>query len=53
MSQRPRGERKRNRKVVMDDNIDPKIVMDLSTFKIGGCNCSQPSNQNLLEEFIE
>ena len=38
---------------VMDAKIDPKIVMDLSIFKIDGWNTLQPSNQNLLEEFID
>ena len=33
--------------------IDPKVVMYLSTFKIGGWNSLQPINQNLLEEFID
>ena len=37
---------------VMDAKIDPKVVMDLSTFKIGGWNL-QPSNRKLLEEFID
>ena len=32
--------------------IDPKVVMELSTFKIGGWNNVQPSNQNLLEAFM-
>ena len=38
---------------VMDAEIDPKVVMDLSIFKIGGWNISQPSNRKLLEEFID
>ena len=38
---------------VMDAKIDPKIVMDLSIFKIGGWYSLQPSNQNLLEEFLD
>ena len=38
---------------VMDAKIDPKVVMDLSIFKIGGWNSLQPINQNLLEEFID
>ena len=38
---------------VMDAKIDPKVVMDLSIFKIGGWNCLQPINQNLLEELID
>ena len=37
---------------VMGAKIDPKVVMDLSIFKIGGCNSLQPSNRKLLEEFI-
>ena len=39
--------------IVMDAKIDPKIVIDLSMFKIGGWNSLQPSSQNLLEEFID
>ena len=39
--------------IVMDAKIDPKIVIDLSMFKIGGGNSLQPSSQNLLEEFID
>ena len=38
---------------VMYAKIDPKVVMDLSIFKIGGWNSLQPINQNLLEEFID
>ena len=38
---------------VMDARIDPKVVMDLSIFKIGGWNSLQPSNQKLLEVFID
>ena len=38
---------------VMNAKIDPKDVMGLSTFKIGGWNSLQPTNQNLLEEFID
>ena len=34
---------------VMNAKIDPKVVMDLSIFKLGG----QPINQTLLEEFID
>ena len=33
--------------------IDPKVVMDLSIFKIGGWNSLHPSNQKLLEEFMD
>ena len=53
---------KSNQKIVMDEKfvknsmmnatIDPKVVMDLSTFKIDGWNNVQPSNQKLLEEFM-
>ena len=35
--------------LVMNAKIDPKVVMDLSIFKIGGWNSLQPMNQNLLE----
>ena len=38
---------------VMNAKIDPKVVMDLSVFKISGWNSLQPSNQKLLEEFID
>ena len=34
---------------VMNANIDPKVVMDLSIFQIGGWNSLQPSKQQLLE----
>ena len=37
---------------VMNARIDPKVVMDLSLFKIGGWNSLQPRNQKLLEEFF-
>ena len=37
---------------VMGAKIGPKLVMDLSVFKIGGWNILQPSNRELLEEFI-
>ena len=37
----------------MDAKIDPKVVMDLSIFKIGGWSSLQPIDQNLLEEFID
>ena len=33
--------------------FDPKVVMFLSIFKIGGWNSLQPGNQKLLEEFID
>ena len=38
---------------VMNAKIDPKVVMDLSTYKIGGWNSLQHSKQKLLEEFID
>ena len=38
---------------VMNTKIDPKVAMDLSIFNIGGWNSLQPSNQKLLEEFID
>ena len=38
---------------VIDARIDPKVVMDLSIFCVGGWNSLQPINQNLLEEFID
>ena len=44
---------KSDQKVVMDAKIDPKVVMDLSMFKIGGWNSLQPNNQNLLQEFVQ
>ena len=37
---------------VMGAKIDPKVVMDLSVFKIGGWNILQSSNRKLSEEFI-
>ena len=37
----------------MNAKTDPKVVMDLSIFKIGGWNRMQPIHKNLLEEFIE
>ena len=39
--------------IVTDAKLDPKVVMDLSIFKIGGWNTSQPSNRNLLEELTD
>ena len=52
-----------NQKMVMNENsgknfvmnakIDPKVVMDLSIFKIGGWNSLQPINQHWSEEFID
>ena len=38
---------------VMNAQIDPKVVTDLSIFKIGGWNSLQPNNQTLLEIFID
>ena len=38
---------------VMNDTIDPKVVMDLSIFKIGGWSSLQPINQTSLEEFTD
>ena len=38
---------------VMDAEIDPKVVIDLFIFKIGGWNSLQPSNQNLREAFTD
>ena len=38
---------------VMNPKIDPKVVMDLSIFKLGGWNGLQPINQKLLEEFFD
>ena len=38
---------------VMDAKIDPKVVINLSIFKIGGWNSLQPSSRKLLEEFID
>ena len=37
----------------MNAKIDPKVVIDLSIFSIGGWNSLQPINQNLLKEFID
>ena len=37
----------------MNGKIDPKVMMDLSIFKIGGRNRLQHINQKLLEEFID
>ena len=42
-----------SRKGVMYAEIDPKVVVDLFIFKIGGWNSLQLSNQNLLEELID
>ena len=38
---------------VMNAKFDPKNVMDLSVFEIGGCNSSQPINQKMFEEFVD
>ena len=38
---------------VMNAKIDPKVVMDLSIFSIGGWKILQLSDRKLLEEFIE
>ena len=38
---------------VRSAKIDPKVVMDLSIFTIGGWNSLQPVNQNLSEEIID
>ena len=38
---------------VIKAKIDPKVVMDLSIFKISGWNILQHSNHTLLEEFID
>ena len=35
---------------VMGAKIDPRVVMDLSVFKIGGWNILQPSNRKLSDE---
>ena len=37
----------------MGAQIDPKVVIDLSIFKIGEWNSLQPIDQNLLEEFVD
>ena len=37
----------------MDAKIDPKVVMDLSIFKIGGWSELQPSDHKSLEKFTE
>ena len=38
---------------VMGAYIDPKVVMDLSTFKFGGWNILQPSDRKFSDEGIE
>ena len=38
---------------VTNAKTDPKVVMDLSIFKIGGWNSLRPIKQNLLEEVID
>ena len=37
----------------MDAKIDPKIVLDLSIFKIGGWNEVEPIVQKSLEKFFD
>ena len=37
---------------VVGAKINPKVVMDLSIFRVGGWNILQPIYQKLLEEFI-
>ena len=37
---------------VMNAKIVPKVVMDLSIFKIGGWNSLEPIDQNSLEELL-
>ena len=37
---------------VMNAKIGPKVVMELSIFKIGGWNNLHPINQHLLDKFI-
>ena len=37
---------------VLNAKIDPKVVMDLSIFKIAGWNNLQPSIQKILEDFL-
>ena len=34
-------------------NFDPKVVMDLSIFKIGGRNNLQPNNKHLFDASID
>ena len=41
------------KKFVMNAKIDPRVVMALSIFKIGGGNSMQPISQHLFEEFID
>ena len=38
---------------VMNAKIGPKVVMDLSIFKIGGWNSLQPISQTLWEAFVD
>ena len=38
---------------VMDARNYPRVVMDLSMFKIGGWSRLRPISQNLLEEFVD
>ena len=44
----------KNREEVRDECRNyPKVVMDLSIFKIGRWNSLQPVDQELLEEFMD
>ena len=38
---------------VMDAIIDPMVVMDLSMFEILGWNKLQPSNQHIMQEYLD
>ena len=38
---------------VMDAKIDPKVVIDLSIFKSGGCNELQAIDLKTLDKFID
>ena len=39
--------------ILTNAKIDPKVVMYLSIFKIGGWNILQLRNRNLFEEFLD
>ena len=39
--------------MTLNPNIDPKVVMELSTFKIGGWNNLQPNNQHFLQQCMD
>ena len=39
--------------MTLNPNIDPKVVLELSTFKIGRWNNLQPSNQHFLQECMD